>query len=99
MAEEKGSEGTTGACRNQILGICVVYCDGSERKEVWLNLNRVQALAWCDGRVGTRPGNPTPQPEKLPRGPAPGSCPEGVQPMVVVPLCWWTGSQWVCGDE
>lgn len=85
-------------CRSNVIGIKIVYCDSTgEQNEVWVDLNRVRALAWCEEQVGSKPagkgGN-----GKLPEDPnGPGPCPDirDDEPKI----CWWNGTEWVCGEE
>ena len=82
--------------RGTIVGICVVYCDGDELKKQWININAVQAIAWGTGKVNERPANPSHSNQAIPPGQEPTRCP----PTAIgsAPVCWWTGSAWVCGE-
>jgi hypothetical protein len=94
MAEQTGD---FPAMATKILGVCVVYCDGQDKKEVWLNINAVQAIAWGTGEVSGRGANPNHGNQKIPTGPQPGPCPPNPD-VGGAPICWWTGSAWVCGE-
>ena len=79
-----------------LVGICIAYCENGEVKQQWININAVQAIAWGNGKVNERPGNPSHSSAKIPPGNAPTKCPPtGVGG---APVCWWTGSAWVCGE-
>ena len=88
-------------CRTSLLGIKLVYCEGDDRKEVWVDLKKVHALAWCDEEVGAK-GKGQGGNSKLPTdNNGPGNCDDadiaGTAPPP--PVCWWNGTEWVCGDE
>ncbi|HEX6309776.1 MAG TPA: hypothetical protein VFZ69_16500 [Longimicrobiales bacterium] len=86
-------------CRKKLLGIQLVYCDGSNKKQtMWVNLQQVHALAWCEESVGAKSAGKTGS-NKIPQDPnGPGDCPKP-RPDVDQSICWWNGSDWVCGDE
>lgn len=86
-------------CKTNLLGIKLVYCDGSgDKQEVWVDLNRVHALAWCSEEVKAKAGSAGGN-AKLPEDKnGPGDC----KPTMDDPgaaLCWWDGSKWICGVE
>lgn len=84
-------------CRSSLIDIKVVYCKDGEPEEAWVDLSRVHALSWCSEEVGRKNagqgGN-----SKLPTDPnGPGPCPQtGIADEAI---CWWNGTQWVCGEE
>lgn len=88
------------ACNKNIKGIMILTCDEDGKPvENWLNLNKVQAISWCDGKVGERPKDPPPMPNPpKPWGSEPRNpCGPSMPPMTNgALLCWWDGSQWVC---
>lgn len=90
------------ACNKNIKGIMILTCDeDGNRVENWLNLNRVQAISWCDGEVKGRGANPNPTPSpESPWGPEPknpcGGAGDEVAPAEESVLCWWDGNDWVC---
>lgn len=84
-------------CRTGLIGIKLVYCDSGEKQEVWVNLNQVHALSWCDEQVGAK-GKGAAGNQRLPTDPnGPGPCPPTAA--AGSDLCWWNGSQWICGSE
>lgn len=88
-------------CRTKLVGIKLVYCVDGEYEEVWVDLNRVHALSWCDGYVAAKNGGGGNN--KLPTDPnGPKDCPEPDMMGTTaeeVPICWWNGTEWVCGEE
>lgn len=87
-------------CRTNLIGIQLVYCVNGEKREVWLDLKQVHALSWCDGDLKEKKGGAGNN--KLPIDTSgPGACPkaEDVSASTDVPICWWNGSEWVCGEE
>lgn len=89
------------ACRVTLAGIQVHYCDEEgRRKAVWVDLTKVQAIAWTTGGVGEKkPDIPTGNCDPVPRVSAPDPCdPKGMAGEDDDPFCWWDGSRWVCGE-
>jgi len=93
-------------CRTNLIGIQLVYCEAGVKREVWVDLGKVHALAWCHEEVKAKPGGEGGT-GKLPSANKPGRCPDDTLTMTAtataagteVPVCWWNGSVWVCGDE
>ncbi|CAN5874096.1 hypothetical protein BH23GEM9_BH23GEM9_07620 [soil metagenome] len=72
-------------CRTNIIGIRLVYCVDGEPKEMWVDLKKVHALAWCEEPVPAKPGNPSGN-AKLPEDrKGPGKCPPAKPPAAVEP--------------
>jgi hypothetical protein len=87
-------------CRTKLIGVQVVYCEGEgDPKRAWVNLHQVHALAWCAEEVAAKgPGNPGNG--RLPTVPnEPGKCKKPDRDAADENLCWWNGSQWICGVE
>ncbi len=86
------------ACRTKLVGVKLVYCEGDTQQEVWVNINAVHAIAWCSEKINERPANPNGGSQKIPKSNGPKDCKKG-RALGDEPICWWTGSQWVCGEE
>lgn len=82
-----------------LLGILIRYCEGDKTKEVWVDLDKVQALSWGSGEMDKKgKGNGNPSGPKLPKSKDPGTCPAGGLVNGGAPICWWTGVRWECGE-
>jgi hypothetical protein len=93
--QSKDDDATT--VRPVVLGVRVVYCVNGEKKEVWVDMDRVKAIAWTEGKIGARGENPAHAYHLPTTNQEPGECPP-LQMMAGQGICWWTGSSWVCGD-
>ena len=91
MAEKAGIPGGS-----TLAGVCIYYCESGQLKEAWVNINAVGAIAWGNGKINERPADPSHGNEKIPTGPQPTKCPPTAGG--AAPVCWWTGSTWVCGE-
>jgi len=81
-----------------LLGVMIRYCEGTETKNVWIDLDKVHGISWCDEEVKAKQkGNGGPN--RLPWTKDPGPCAELVHPMGSgTPVCWWDGTKWECGE-
>jgi hypothetical protein len=78
-----------------LIGVCLRFCKGDQEVDVWVNMDKIQAIAWTTGEVGRRPANPPHGNSPIPSQNAAPKCVaagggEDTQ------VCWWTGSAWVC---
>ena len=84
-------------------GVLIVYDDdqGNQQCE-WVNLKAVNGITWCPGDPPARPKTPPKKPlPTTPNGPDLDKCsspPAQADRNDDVPLCWWTGSNWECGQ-
>jgi len=78
-----------------VIGIQVHYCEDGQHKQMWLDLNDMQAISWTTGDVGEKPGGSGGN-APIPEGTQPGPCPQAANGGD--PFCWWNGSQWICGE-
>lgn len=83
-----------------LMGIQIVYCVEGVQKNEWVDLKKVHAISWCVEEMTKKPkGNGNPNGPHLPKGKEPGSCPPP-DPLTPggAPMCWWDGTEWVCGE-
>lgn len=80
----------------KLIGVQIAYCDRDGREKLeWLNLQQVRALAWTEEEIKAKAKGKTGN-SKLPSG-AKGKCNPGT--FVEESVCWWNGSEWVCGED
>jgi hypothetical protein len=83
-----------------VVGVCVVLCNNGMLSKVWIDIDKVSAIAWTEGEIKGRSANPGHGSTKIPttnKG-EPDSCPPAESAAGETGLCWWDGSRWVCGD-
>ena len=82
-----------------VIGVCVVLCDNGMLSKVWIDIDKVSAIAWTEGEVKARPANPGHGSDKIPESKKgePNSC-VGLIAGTETGLCWWDGQRWICGD-
>jgi hypothetical protein len=80
-----------------LLGIHVRYCVNGVQKDEWVDLTKVHAITWCDGEMEAK-GKGLGGSAKLPATREPGPCPAGPLVPTGAPMCWWNGTEWVCGE-
>jgi hypothetical protein len=88
------------AANVSVVGVCVVYCQDGMLSKVWLDLDKVSAIAWTEGKIDSRGANPGHGTDKIPESNKgePNTCPPAAIAAEETGLCWWNGSKWVCGD-
>ena len=79
-----------------IVGVCVAWCDGGQVQHQWIDIDKVQAIAWGKGQINERKANPGHGSTKVPTTKEPTICTQTTGGGA--PVCWWTGSAWVCGE-
>lgn len=90
-------------CRTRLKGVQLVFCDDEgAQQQVWVDIKKVPAIAWCEEAFDGKDANKPPVQKAIPtdkKGPAqcPGKPSPG--PRSDPPLCWWDGNDWVCGTE
>jgi hypothetical protein len=82
-----------------VIGIHIHYCEDGQHKQMWLDVDVMQAISWTAGDVDSKPpgpGGPNPIPIGEPPKPGPDPCKDMANGGE--PFCWWNGSDWVCGS-
>jgi hypothetical protein len=97
-SKAKQSSETEDTRRPFVLGVRIVYCVDGEKKEAWVDMDKVKALAWTEGKIGSRGENPGHGYHLPTTNQEPGDCPPMQTMAAGQGICWWTGSAWVCGD-
>ena len=79
----------------ELIGVCLRYCKDGQEIDVWLDISKVQAIAWTTGKVDQRQANPPHGNNGIPSQKSAARC----KPTAGdgdTQVCWWTGAAWVC---
>jgi hypothetical protein len=79
----------------ELIGVCLRYCQDGQEVDVWLDISKVQAIAWTTGKVDQRQSNPPHGNNPIPSTKSAAKC-KPVAGDGDTQVCWWTGSAWVC---
>lgn len=88
-------------------GVQVVYRDDDGKLHCeWLNLKKINGITWCPDGPPKRPNKPPKKPmPTVPNGPDLSDCRATERKKSDddsdsdAPICWWTGTEWECGQE
>lgn len=91
-------------CRTpaSLLGVMIRFCEAGEVKDVWVDLGQVHAVSWCGRSLPPKQAHQG-EGKKMPthHRPPDKTCAD-VHDLGGPPgspgMCWWDGSDWVCGE-
>lgn len=78
-----------------LIGVQLVYCDNGQETRVWVDIKKIGAISWTNEEVKAK-GKDQGGKDRIPTTKGPDSCTEA-HADAEENVCWWNGTQWVCG--